>query len=169
MDIVDEILRQHDEQRRGFARLDELEDGESEALAALWDRLAHLLEVHAEAEERFFYPHLLRLSDAAADEARRDETADAIKDHNDIRDAVAHVREFRPGEPEWRAAVQSARKANSDHMAEEERDDLRDFRRVATLTDRHRLAVAFLTYEAAHPLGGGGADKDPERYIARND
>lgn len=169
MDILDEILRQHDEQRRGFARLDELEDDETQALSALWDRLAHLLEVHAEAEERFFYPDLLRLSVAAPDEARRDETADAIKDHNDIRDAIAHVREFHPGEPEWRAAVQAARKANSDHMAEEERDDLADFRRGASLADRHRLAVAFLTYEAAHPLGGGGSDKDPDQYVARND
>ena len=59
MDITEVILHQHDEQRRMFAMLDEVRD-DTETAAAIWDRLAIFLETHAEAEERFFYPHLLK-------------------------------------------------------------------------------------------------------------
>ena len=53
-----------------------------------------------------------------------EETLDAIKDHNDVRDAVASVAQHDVGTPKWFQAVAVANKANSDHMAEEERKGL---------------------------------------------
>ena len=61
MDITELILEQHHEQRRMFALLDELPRDDPAALGAVWGRLEVLLEVHAEAEERYFYPRLLKL------------------------------------------------------------------------------------------------------------
>ena len=55
--------------------------------------------------------------------------------------------------------------ANGDHMAEEEREGLTDFRRRAGLQLRHRLAVAFAAFEARHVAGVPAVDKDPEEYI----
>jgi hypothetical protein len=134
----------------------------------VWARLEVLLEVHAEAEERFFYPRLLRLGKGNPDGDVHDEVEDAVKDHNEIRDAVRKVRDHETGSEEWWTAVWEARKANDDHMAEEEREDLLDFRHHADLQTRHDIAVQFLTFEAKHYAGVPLRDKDPEEYIEQN-
>lgn len=166
MDITELILFQHHEQRRMFAVLDDVDRGDSDTLAAVWARLAVLLEVHAQAEEKFFYPRLLMIGTGGGDaDSAGGETKDAIKDHNDIRDAVAAVGKHIAGTDEWWAAVISARIANSDHMAEEERQDLADFRRHADLQTRHDIAVEFSRYQAQHPAGIRIQNKDPQDYV----
>lgn len=51
-----------------------------------------LLEVHAKAKEDLFYPALLHVGEGADGKpSAKAETIDAIKDHNDIRNAVADV------------------------------------------------------------------------------
>ena len=170
MDITDLILFQHHEQRRQFALLDELAD-EPRALAAVWNRLAVLLEVHAAAEERYFYPRVLELGHGAggADSAE-DETEDAIGDHNDIRDAVADSRTHEVGSHEWYEAVGRARTENSDHLAEEEDEGLPNFRKNAPRELRAELAQQWIAFYAAHPGGQGvdGSDKDPQQYVEQH-
>ncbi|RBY78678.1 cation-binding protein [Blastococcus sp. TF02-09] len=168
MDITEVILEQHHQQRRMFAVLDEMPRDDTTALAAVWARLAVLLGVHAEAEERFFYPRLLRLGKGTPDGDVHDEVEEAVKDHNDIRDAVRAADAHEVGSDAWWTAVWEARKANDDHMGGEERDDLLDFRRHADLQTRHDIAVQFLTYESQHYAGIPIRDKDPERYISDN-
>jgi hypothetical protein len=170
VDITELILFQHHEQRRQFAMLDEVPADDTDTLAGLWHRLSVLLEVHAEAEERYFYPELLRLGHGAPGEedGPQDETEDAIKDHNDIRDGIRKAQAQPIGSESWWAAVREAREANSDHMAEEERDDLADFRRHSDLQTRHDIAVRFLAYEAAHWAGIKPIDKDPGEYVERH-
>ncbi len=167
MDITQLILDDHHEQRRLFAILDEIDDADTASLKAVWERLAAFLEVHAEAEEQLFYPALLKRGDGAGGKSTAAaETLDAIKDHNEIRDAIAEVGRHRAGSAPWRAAVAAANKANGDHMAEEEREGLTDFRRTAPASLRHDLAVGFITFEARHVTGVRPVDKDPKRYVA---
>ena len=71
------------------------------------------------------------------------------------------------GSPEWFAAVAAVNAANGDHMAEEEREGLTDFRREASLQRRHDLAVAFAAFEARHVAGVPPVDQDPEQYVQR--
>ncbi|MGA0603795.1 hemerythrin domain-containing protein [Caulobacter sp. KR2-114] len=169
MDITQLILDDHQEQRRLFAILEQIDDGDVETLAAVWGRLAAFLETHAEAEERCFYPALLKLGTGAGGKpTAAAETTDAIKDHNEIRDAVAKVAQSKVGSRPWRAAVAEANKANGDHMAEEEREGLTDFRLHAPLQLRHDLAVAFAAFEARHVTGVKPVDKDPEAYVAEH-
>ena len=166
MDITQLILDDHHEQRRLFAILEQIDPSDTAALDAIWGRLAAFLEVHAEAEERFFYPALLKVGEGAGgkDDAE-DETEDAISDHNEIRDAIAQVANTETGSKAWYEAVDQVNKANGDHMAEEEREGLTDFRRNATLQMRHDLAVALATFEARHHAGVKPVDKDPQAYI----
>jgi len=70
-----------------------------------------------------------------------DETLDAIKDHNEIRDAITEVARYEVGTLAWRTAIARVNRANGDHMAEEEREGLTDFRLIASLGLRHDLAV----------------------------
>jgi Hemerythrin HHE cation binding domain len=168
VDITQLILDDHHEQRRLFAILEQIDRSDTEALSAVWGRLAAFLEVHAAAEEAIFYPELLRVGIAARRKGGvEDETLDAIHDHNEIRDAVAEVARHAVGGDEWYAAVAGANLANGDHMAEEEREGLTDFRRLAALQQRHDLAVAFAAYEARNVAGVQPVDKDPEAYISQ--
>ena len=168
MDITELILADHHEQRRMFALLDEIGD-DPDQLAPVWNRLTILLEVHADAEERLFYPRLLRVGQGAdgADSAG-EETTDAIRDHNDIRDGIRRASQHHVGSTAWWQAVADTRAANSDHMAEEEREALADFRRHASLKARHDLAVEFAVHEARLASGIPLTDKDPAGYLRRH-
>src|SRR3984957_1252967 len=148
--------------------LEQVSRADTEVLSALWGRLAVFLELHAAAEEQIFYPALLQVGLAARRRAGvEDETLDAIHDHNDIRDAVTDVAGHPVGSDGWYAAVAAANLANGDHMAEEEREGLTDFRRLAGLRQRHDLAVAFATFEAQNFAGVQPVDKDPAAYVSQ--
>jgi hypothetical protein len=167
LDVTQFILDDHHEQRRLFAILDQIDDADTESLAAVWGRLATFLEVHAKAEEEFFYPALLHLGKGDGGKAdAADETLDAIKDHNEIRDAVKAVALHEVGGGDWRAAVAAANKANGEHMDEEERQGLADFRKHASLEVRHDLAVRFTAFEARHVDGVKPVDLNPRAYVA---
>ncbi|MEO7161974.1 MAG: hemerythrin domain-containing protein [Bdellovibrionia bacterium] len=169
MDITQLILDDHQEQRRLFGMLEQVDRSESEKLTAIWTRLSAFLEVHAEAEEKFFYPELLRLGKGVgAQTTPEDETEDAIKDHNEIRDAISAVAAHEVGSKKWYQAVAATNKANSDHMGEEEREGLTDFRRHISLQIRHDLAVDFAVFEALHINGVKPVNKDPDKYIAKH-
>jgi hypothetical protein len=166
VDITELILSDHHEQRRRFAILDEVDPSDTATLAALWSRLAAMLEVHAQAEELFFYPELLQLGGRVGTKATaEEETEDAIADHNEIRDGILAASGHPVGSPGWWAGVRAARKANDEHMGEEEHEGLADFRRFADLELRHRIAVPFAAYEAEHADGVPIQDQDPQQYI----
>jgi Hemerythrin HHE cation binding domain len=166
MDVTQLILDDHHEQRRLFAILEQIDRSDTGTLAAVWGRLATFLEVHAQAEEEIFYPELLKVGRRTGHlGTAEDETLDAIKDHNEIRDAVAAVAGHEVGSDGWYDAVAAANVANGDHMAEEEREGLTDFRREAALVRRHELAVAFAAFEARHFGGVEPVDKDPQAYV----
>ena len=166
MDITQLILDDHHEQRRLFAILEQIDRADTGTLSAVWARLSTFLELHAEAEEEIFYPALLRVGlSAGRAGSTEEETLDAIGDHNDIRNAIAAAAGLVVGTDEWYAAVAAVNLANGDHMAEEERDGLTDFGRLAGLAQRHDLAVAFAAFEARHFAGVPAVDKDPARYV----
>jgi len=166
VDITQLILDDHHEQRRRFAMLEQIAPTDTRVLANLWARLAVFLEVHAAAEEEIFYPELLALAIGASPLARAEpETIDAIADHNDIRDSIAAVASHPVGSQGWRDAVAAVNLANGDHMAEEEREGLTDFRRRVSLQKRHELAVAFADFEARNFDGVRPVDKDPQTYV----
>jgi Hemerythrin HHE cation binding domain len=166
MDITQLILDDHHEQRRLFAILEQVDSTDGVTLGEVWSRLSAFLELHAAAEEQIFYPALLRggLRSGHAKSAEG-ETLDAIKDHNEIRDAIAGVAPHDLGAPGWHEAIAAVNVANGDHMAEEEREGLTDFRRTASLQLRHDLAVDFIGFEARNYQRVQPVDRDPATYV----
>jgi hypothetical protein len=168
MDITQLIADDHTEQRRLFALIDQLSPNDRVALQAVWSRLRGLLDTHARAEELYFYPELLKLGRGADNESPDEETRDSIKDHNEIRDTASKVGEQDLGSPGWFAAVAAANKANSDHMGEEERQGLTDFRSHVDIALRHRLGVQFIGFEFDHLEGVTPVDLDVNAYVLQN-
>jgi len=164
-DITDLIYEDHDWFRRHFFYLDDART--EEELTAIWEPLALRLDIHADAEERIFYPALLRKGHAGDPQ---DETEDAIDDHNAIRDAIRDAAGHPVGSPEWYAAVGRARTENGEHLDEEEREALPDFRKSASPELRHELAMKWLRFYYAHRDGRGvdTSDKDPQAYLDTN-
>ncbi len=144
-DVCDLILEQHNEFRRRFAELDGMREAEGSVLAGVWRPLADLLEVHAVAEEKLFYPRLLEHGAEPVEE-----TEDAVTDHNSITDAVERANGLAAGGSEWWEAVDRAREANSSHTAEEERGALADFRRNAPDELRHEIGAEWLAFPRQH-------------------
>ena len=162
-DIIDLVYADHDWIRRQFFLLD---NAKSDAeLAAIWDALGDRLDVHAEAEEAVFYPALLKhggSEDRGNPEGDpKDETEDAITDHNAIR---------KPGTKEWFDAVFEARKENGEHLDEEEREAMPDFIKSASLELRHELAMQWLRFYAEREttINVDNRDKDADDYIAEH-
>ena len=165
-DITMLILNDHNWFRQQFARLDYLQARSPASAAALekvWRPLADKLDVHALIEEKIFYPQLLQ---RGVDDPEG-ETLDAIGDHNDIRDGVRDANAAEVGSQEWWAAVGRAREANDEHMGEEEREGLSDFRRHAPIGLREALGRQYSEFMAAHPTTEGLAivDRDPQAYV----
>jgi len=169
VDITQLILDDHHEQRRLFAILEQVDPADQDTLRAVWGRLATFLELHAAAEEEIFYPELLRVGTSARRTGQVEgETLDAIGDHNDIRDGILEASRHEVGSDSWWSGVTAARKANDEHMGEEEHEGLADFRRYVDLDTRHRIALTFVAYEAANVAGVPIEDKDPDTYIKDN-
>ncbi len=169
MDIVDCILADHNRQRTMFAALDEARD-DPEALGKIFNHLKNFLEAHAEAEERFFYPTLLKKGDGALDsDSAAETTEDAIEDHNKIAEAAEEALQLKPGSDAWWTAVDKCNCANSEHMSEEERQGLSDFRRSVPLPTRVKLAVQYLAFESKHAGEYQRTEKDPAEYIEKHE
>ncbi|HVQ99423.1 MAG TPA: hemerythrin domain-containing protein [Mycobacterium sp.] len=165
-DITMLILADHDWFREQFAELDYLQAQtpvNARALDRVWRPLADKLDVHAYIEEKIFYPQLLK---RGIDDPEG-ETLDAISDHNDIRDGVRDANAAGIGTDEWWAAVGRTRVANDEHMSEEEREGLSDFRRNAPVGLREALGRQFSEFMAQHPTAAGLeiADRDPQAYV----
>lgn len=165
-DITRLILADHEWFREQFARLDDLQahrPDDRAALEPIWGPLADKLDVHAYIEEKIFYPQLLK---RGGDDAEG-ETLDAIGDHNDIRDGVRDANAAAPGSEQWWAAVGRTREANDDHMGEEEREGLSDFRRNAPIGLREALGRQYSEFMAEHPTTEGLpiTDRDPQGYV----
>ena len=165
-DITMLILADHTWFREQFAQLDYLQAADPvdlDALQRVWRPLADKLDVHAYIEEQIFYPQLLKRGVADPEEA----TLDAIGDHNDIRDGVTAADAEPVGSQAWWAAVGEARKANDEHMGEEEREGLSDFRRNASAELSEALGDEYREFMAAHPTTKGLdiVDRDPTAYV----
>jgi len=166
MDITQLILDDHYEQRRLFAILEQVPSRDRVTAGEVWSRLAAFLELHAAAEEQIFYPALIRAGlRSGHTKDVEGETLDAIKDHNEIRDTIAETMRHDVGTPGWRQAIAAVNVANGNHMAEEEREGLTDFRQTASLQLRHDLAVQFIRFEAHNYQRVKPRDRDPATYV----
>jgi iron-sulfur cluster repair protein YtfE (RIC family) len=157
-DISALVHSEHEAFRRAFAELDDAGDP-----AAAWQALADRLEVHAAAEEELLYPVLARAADDGVSEG-----VAAVRQHNDIRHAVRAVADQEAGAAQWWDAVRAVQSTNAEHMAEEEREFLPDFRDGVPEERREDLGMQWLKFHDDHDGARGltDTDADPQAVVA---
>jgi hypothetical protein len=148
-EIVDVVHAEHRRIRHFRQALVEAErrcgDPDSDrVLASVWDRLAVLIEMNADAEEEIC--HLAVYGTGPLAVARID---DAEAELADIRAAVAEACLHPAGSPAWRRAAKAALTANRRHLDHRERGPLAGFARRASHSLREKLADQWLSFTAA--------------------
>lgn len=127
-------------------------------LASVWNRLAFLIEMNADAEEEICHLPMFGTSPQALDQIQ-----DAVADLGEIRAAIDEARLQPAGSVIWWRAVRAALSASARHCDRQEGGVLAEFRRRAARSRREKLADQWLAFTSARiaelvpPARQGGA------------
>jgi hypothetical protein len=148
-DVVELIVAEHRRIGRLCAALDHAVSHPSrlhpDPAGPVWVRLAELLLLHTDAEEKICFPTLFALAGYGSEQIR-----EAIAGLDDIRAAVAEGRRCRLDSPQWQAAVLAVGRAAHKHCASIEHGALPALCRGASPQQRARLARQWAAFMTAH-------------------
>src|ERR1041384_8289700 len=109
------LKRDHETVRDLFAGYAKLGDGDVEEKDRLWQQINEELTIHAEIEERLFYP---AVRDVTPDEAE-DLVNEALEEHRIVKTLLEEMSDLGAGEDTFEAKMKVLRE-NVVHHAEEE-------------------------------------------------
>lgn len=115
MTILEELKKDHDQQRDLLAQLAESEAGSDER-AHLLKELKLQLNAHADAEERSFYAPLMQ-HDETQDEARH-----SVHEHHEIEECLEALENSDSNTSAWQSNFVKLKKLVLHHLEEEERE-----------------------------------------------
>jgi hypothetical protein len=155
-DVVDLILADH----RLFEDLLHLLRDETQDRVAVRGALADVLAAHAEAEERYVYPALVRKR--AVDE---EEVEHSTHEHLEVNEALLVLLEVRDiRSDDFDRAVEDLTRALAHHLDEEEREILNPARTDVPEDTRADLGARFAD-ERNRQLDAGAGDLDNVRRL----
>lgn len=115
MKIYKSIKRDHDIQRDLCAKLIET-SGATEERKDLWTKLKKELEVHAVAEERYFYSPLID-SDKMQEDARH-----GMAEHHEMDELIKELNDTDMSSPHWLATAKKLAEKVEHHLKDEEEE-----------------------------------------------
>ena len=101
-----------------FSEYEKLEDEDREEKDRLFREINEELTIHAEIEERLFYP---AVRDVKTDEAE-DLVNEAVEEHHFIKTMLEELSVLQPGEPSFDAKMKSLKENVEHHSDEEEKE-----------------------------------------------
>lgn len=110
------LHQDHEKARTLFEQLEASGEDEGDRRERLFSTLYHELDLHAEAEERFFYPHL------KANEETRELAFESLDDHKGMKRLLSALASMDAGTPEWTAKCRELRAECEAHILKEEQD-----------------------------------------------
>jgi hemerythrin superfamily protein len=113
MDLFQLIRHDHQKAKRLFERLAETAGG-TQSRPRLFAELKHELELHAEVEEKYFYPAL-----HGHDEAK-DLIQEALEEHGDVKEALVALDHGDNESDGWADRLEELREDVEHHVEEEE-------------------------------------------------
>ncbi|RFU43373.1 hemerythrin domain-containing protein [Actinomadura logoneensis] len=141
--VVELLLRQHEEIRRLFAEVERTSGKEREEA---FGRLRHLLAVHETAEEEIVHPFARReLRDG-------EKVVDArLKEENEAKGVLERLEKTGVDDPEFDALFSRLRKEVEEHARHEESDEFPHLAAAASAEQLRGMATAVRAAEAVAP------------------
>jgi hemerythrin superfamily protein len=112
------LKRDHDTVKELFAQYAKLGDGDVEEKDRLWQAINEELTIHAEIEERLFYP---AVRDVNTDEAE-DLISEALDEHRVAKTLLEEMSESEPGADAFEANMKTLRESVLRHIDKEEKE-----------------------------------------------
>ncbi|MDC6352869.1 MULTISPECIES: hemerythrin domain-containing protein [unclassified Robiginitalea] len=139
MNIYEAIRQDHDLQRSLLDQLLET-SGDTSTRRTIFSKLKKELQVHADAEERFFYVPLIK-KDATQEMARH-----GVAEHHEIDELVERLEETPFDSPGWLTLCKSLQEQVEHHLADEEKQFFQVSGKVLTESQKIGLAEEYSTY-----------------------
>ena len=111
-----ESLREDHQKQRTLVDILVKTHGDSEGRDEIFKKLKHELEIHANAEERYFYKPLID-SDLTQEKARH-----SIAEHNEMDELVEELENTDYSSPHWVAVAKKLHERVHHHLDEEEQE-----------------------------------------------
>lgn len=135
-DIIELVLQDHLAVAALFDKLQAATGADDQT--ALFVQVKDALERHASAEEKVLYPRVRKeVPDG------REESTDAIEEHDQIREALKEVEEHDAGTALFTLAVTQLVATTKHHVGVEEAELLPDFRKNSDAAEREELGRRF--------------------------
>jgi hypothetical protein len=154
MDAVAYLEKDHRAVKALFAEFEALGDKAFKAKAKVVAEILQELELHAEAEEKDFYPEFR----AAAKQAE-DEVLEAYEEHHVVKFLIHELKAMQPQEERYTAKVTVLKELIEHHVKEEENEMFIEARKALSkaqlteLTTRMERTKAALAAKAKVPQG----------------
>ena len=116
------LLREdHRTVKKLFKEMDQLEDGDTEGLVEIYERVKQELEIHAQIEEEIFYPAVRNAQDEEAETL----VEEANEEHRIVKQLLGEIGELSAADDEEKfCAKMKVLKDNVLHHAEEEEKEI---------------------------------------------
>ena len=137
MDAFELLKKDHKKVSQLFK---EVEAASGQTKKQIFSRLKNELDVHAQVEERIFYPALENQEEA------RDITLEAYEEHKVVKDLLGELASGNAPDDEWDAKL-TVLKENVEHHVEEEEGEL--FSKARTVLSRRQIEELGVEMEAA--------------------
>lgn len=136
MDIFKALRKDHDKQRN---LLDTLVNtsGDTKKRKETFQDLKRELEVHADAEERYFYKPLID-SDKTQDKARH-----GIAEHHEIDELLQELQKTEFGSPAWLKIAKNLKERVEHHLDEEEHEVFQMAGKVLSTSQKEGLSKKY--------------------------
>jgi hemerythrin superfamily protein len=135
-DIIELVLQDHHAVAALFDKLQAATSADDQT--ALFEQVKDALEHHASAEEKVLYPRVRKeVPDG------REESKDAIEEHDQIRGSLKEVEEHEAGTELFTLAVTQLVATTKHHVGVEESELLPDFRKNSEASEREELGRRF--------------------------
>ena len=130
MNATDLLKDDHDAVKEMFDRFRDLGVEDRREKQRLFDRIAEALEIHAEVEERLFYPAVRSVKSEDAQEI----TLEAFEEHKIVKTLILQIRSLSRGDARKDAKMKVLMESVEHHIEEEE-DEM--FAEANDLGDEH--------------------------------
>jgi iron-sulfur cluster repair protein YtfE (RIC family) len=116
MNLYEMLHRDHERVRELFNQLERTGESEEGHREHLFSALHRELDIHSQAEEKFFYSQL------RGEQETREIILESFDEHKDVRKLLGELEAMDKGSAEWTAKLRTLRENVEHHVAEEENE-----------------------------------------------